>query len=115
MNGVWLAIGLAGQIAFGARFLVQWVASERRGRSVIPMAFWWLSLGGGVILLSYAIHRRDPVFILGQSFGLVVYARNIVLIRRRRSRAARQRRPDGARAPAGDPHAPAVRSAPPPS
>ena len=115
MNGVWLAIGLAGQIAFGARFLVQWVASERRGRSVIPMAFWWLSLGGGVILLSYAIHRRDPVFILGQSFGLVVYARNIVLIRRRRSRAARQRWPDGARAPAGDPHAPAGRSAPPPS
>lgn len=87
MSTLWLAIGLAGQAAFGARFLVQWIASERRGRSVIPMAFWWLSVCGGVVLLSYAIHRRDPVFILGQSFGLVVYLRNIVLIRRRRAPA----------------------------
>ena len=88
MTKLWLLIGLGGQAAFGARFLVQWIASERRGRSVIPMAFWWLSLGGGAILLSYAIHRQDPVFILGQAFGLVVYLRNILLIRRGRDRAS---------------------------
>jgi len=95
MNRIWLVIGLAGQAAFGARFLVQWIVSERRGRSVIPLAFWWLSLAGGLVLLAYAIHRRDPVFILGQGFGLVVYTRNLVLIRRRRAQArALQREPD---------------------
>ena len=86
MTRLWLAVGLAGQIAFGARFLVQWIASERKGRSVIPIAFWWLSLLGGVVLLAYAIYRRDPVFIIGQGSGLIVYARNLVLIRRRRAR-----------------------------
>ncbi len=106
MSGVWLAVGLAGQLAFGARFLVQWIASERRGRSVIPMAFWWLSLGGGLVLLSYAIHRRDPVFILGQGFGLVVYARNILLIRRRRTRARALQARHGTPPPPDDPHAP---------
>jgi len=87
VSKVWLAIGLGGQLAFGARFLVQWIYSERQGRSVIPTAFWWLSLAGGVILLTYAVHRRDPVFILGQAFGLVVYVRNLMLIARRRARA----------------------------
>ncbi len=85
----WLIIGLAGQVAFGARFLVQWVISERRRRSVIPDTFWYFSLGGGIILLAYAIHRRDPVFIIGQAFGAVVYVRNIMLIQGARRRRAR--------------------------
>lgn len=80
---VWIAVGLVGQLAFTARFLVQWLTSERRGESVIPIAFWYFSMAGGVILLAYAIHKVDPVFILGQSMGLVVYVRNLVLIHRR--------------------------------
>ena len=78
---VWLAIGFGGQIIFGARFLVQWVISEKQRRSVIPMAFWYLSIGGGAILLLYAIHKRDPVFIAGQSMGVFIYARNLMLLR----------------------------------
>jgi lipid-A-disaccharide synthase-like uncharacterized protein len=78
----WLALGFIAQGLFSARFLVQWLASERRGASVVPTSFWYLSLGGASLLLAYAIYRRDPVFILGQSFGLVVYLRNLVLIRR---------------------------------
>jgi len=77
---VWLAIGLIGQGLFSARFLVQWLASERRKRSVIPTGFWYFSIGGGVSLLAYAIYRRDPVFILGQGAGLFVYARNLWFI-----------------------------------
>ena len=76
----WLVIGLTGQIMFGSRFLVQWVVSEYKKKSVIPVAFWYLSLGGSTILLSYAIYRIDPVFILGQTFGFIVYVRNLVLI-----------------------------------
>ena len=76
----WVAVGLGGQLAFSARFLVQWIMSERAGRSVIPVAFWWLSITGGVILLSYAIYRLDPVFILGQSMGVFIYMRNLWLI-----------------------------------
>ena len=79
----WLLFGLAGQFFFSARFLVQWVASERRRQSVVPTAFWWLSLAGGLALLAYSVHRRDPVFILGQLPGVVVYTRNLVLIRKR--------------------------------
>jgi lipid-A-disaccharide synthase-like uncharacterized protein len=79
----WLLLGLLGQAAFSARFLVQWLASERRRESVVPVTFWWLSLAGGALLLAYALHRRDPVFVLGQSAGLVVYLRNLALIRRR--------------------------------
>jgi lipid-A-disaccharide synthase-like uncharacterized protein len=78
----WLLVGLLGQACFSARFLVQWIASERRKRSVVPIHFWYLSVVGGVILLAYAIHRMDPVFILGQAAGLVVYARNLFLINR---------------------------------
>jgi lipid-A-disaccharide synthase-like uncharacterized protein len=77
----WLAIGFLGQAMFSGRFLVQWIASERKRASVIPVAFWWLSLVGGATLLVYAIHRRDPVFMLGQAAGLVVYGRNLVLLR----------------------------------
>jgi len=77
----WVVIGLSGQLMFTGRFLVQWIASERQKRSVIPLAFWYLSIGGGLILLAYAIYRKDPVFILGQSMGLSIYLRNLWLIR----------------------------------
>lgn len=83
----WLALGLTGQILFSARFLVQWVASERRKTSFVPTAFWYLSIGGGICLLAYAIHRADPVFVLGQSAGLIVYFRNLVLLRRQKKAA----------------------------
>lgn len=73
----WLFVGLFGQLLFGARFLAQWIYSERAKASVIPMVFWYLSLAGGVILLSYAIHIKEPVFILGQSMGAFIYIRNI--------------------------------------
>ncbi|MDS9470167.1 lipid-A-disaccharide synthase N-terminal domain-containing protein [Paracoccus sp. MBLB3053] len=80
-SNLWLGIGLLGQMLFSARFLIQWITSERQGRSVIPLAFWWLSLAGGVTLLSYALARHDPVFIMGQASGLIVYLRNLRLIR----------------------------------
>jgi lipid-A-disaccharide synthase-like uncharacterized protein len=79
---LWLAVGLIGQAFFSARFLVQWIASERRGKSVVPRAFWYFSIGGGLTLLFYAIWRRDPVFILGQGAGLFVYARNLYFVLR---------------------------------
>ena len=79
---VWLGFGLLGQAFFSARFLVQWIASERRKQSVVPVQFWYFSVGGGLMLLAYAIYRLDPVFILGQGAGLFVYARNLYLIRR---------------------------------
>ena len=82
---LWLAIGMIGQLLFMARFLVQWIVSEQRKRSVIPVAFWYLSLSGSLVLLSYAIHKRDPVFILGQSCGVFIYVRNLVLLHRRKS------------------------------
>ena len=83
MTQFWLVVGFVGQALFGSRFLVQWIVSERRGESVVPLAFWYLSLGGAALLLAYAIWRQDPVFILGQSFGFLVYTRNLVLIARR--------------------------------
>jgi len=85
---IWLAIGFAGQALFSARFIVQWIVSERLGRSVIPIAFWLFSVGGGIVLLAYAIHRMDPVIIAGQAGGLVVYGRNLWLIYRERRNAA---------------------------
>lgn len=88
MNSVWLAVGLAGQALFTARFLLQWIASERARRSVMPIAFWYFSLAGGVVLLLYALHKRDPVFILGQAGGAVVYARNLYFLLRRSATAA---------------------------
>ena len=87
-TSLWIGIGFAGQLLFTSRFLVQWIASERRRESVIPVAFWWFSLAGGVTLLSYALWRRDPVFILGQAMGLVVYARNLALIHAKNREAA---------------------------
>lgn len=79
---LWLAIGFGGQMLFGARFIVQWLVSERQRRSVIPTAFWYLSISGGAVLLIYAIHQRDPVFIAGQATGVFIYTRNLVLLNR---------------------------------
>ena len=84
----WVGFGHAGQLLFTARFLVQWLASEKARKSVMPVAFWYFSMAGGVVLFAYAIYRRDPVFILGQSMGLVIYARNLWLIHGEKKRAA---------------------------
>ena len=77
----WTALGFVGQLLFGSRFFVQWWASERRKRVVIPTAFWVLSTAGGAVLFAYAIHKRDPVFALGQGSGLLIYLRNLRLSR----------------------------------
>jgi lipid-A-disaccharide synthase-like uncharacterized protein len=79
---VWLIVGFGGQALFSLRFIVQWLTSERQGRSVVPVAFWHLSLWGGLTLFVYAVHREDPVFILGQALGVFIYLRNLWLIRR---------------------------------
>ncbi|QEH35292.1 lipid-A-disaccharide synthase [Aquisphaera giovannonii] len=86
----WLIVGCLGQALFTARFAVQWLASERRRESVVPSAFWWLSLAGGATLLCYAVSRSEPVFAVGQAMGLVVYARNLVLLGKARRRAGRE-------------------------
>jgi len=78
---LWLGIGLMGQCLFFMRFLVQWIASERVRQSVVPRAFWYFSLLGGVTLLLYALHQRDVVFTIGQATGLLIYARNLFLSR----------------------------------
>lgn len=85
----WIAVGLIGQAFFFSRFLVQWLASEKAGESVFPMAFWYFSLSGGALLLVYAIYREDPVFILGQLTGTFIYLRNIHL-RRLKERAVHE-------------------------
>ena len=77
---VWLSIGFLAQALFSARFLVQWIASEKVRRSIVPELFWYFSFAGGLLLFLYAIYRKDPVFILGQGFGLIVYSRNIYFI-----------------------------------
>ena len=78
---VWYVLGFAGQIVFGSRFLVQWWVSERKGRVVVPQIFWVLSLFGGLTLLVYALHKRDPVFAVGQGAGVLIYGRNLMLAR----------------------------------
>ena len=80
----WNVLGSIGQVLFGSRFLIQWIRSEMAGRSVIPLAFWYCSLGGGLLLLAYAIYRDEPVFIAGQIPGILVYSRNLYLISRER-------------------------------
>jgi lipid-A-disaccharide synthase-like uncharacterized protein len=85
---VWVGIGLLGQALFSARFLVQWIATERKRQSVVPRQFWYFSVGGGLTLLAYAVYRVDPVFILGQAAGLLVYSRNLYFIHRYGGRAA---------------------------
>jgi lipid-A-disaccharide synthase-like uncharacterized protein len=89
MEKHWLALGFTAQLLFSARFLVQWIASERAKRSVVPLAFWYFSVAGGALLLLYAIYRKDPVFILGQASGLIIYARNLFLIYRERMQMKR--------------------------
>jgi lipid-A-disaccharide synthase-like uncharacterized protein len=84
IDKTWLAIGLVGQALFSARFIVQWLQSERVKKSVIPSAFWYFSMAGGLTLLAYAIHRRDPVFIIGQGTGLIIYFRNLQFLWRDR-------------------------------
>lgn len=81
---LWLVLGVFGQLLFGARFLVQWLASEKAGRSVIPVAFWFFSIGGGIITLVYGLYKREPVIILGQALSVFIYVRNLALIRRNR-------------------------------
>ena len=83
---LWLGIGLAGQCLFMMRFIVQWIHSERHGQSLIPVSFWYLSLSGGLIVLAYGIHKLDPVIILGQLPGTLVYARNLMLIKRNKTK-----------------------------
>ena len=84
----WVLLGFVAQAMFTARFLVQWIASERAGRSVIPTAFWTFSIAGGLLLLAYALYRKDPVFIAGQAFGVFVYMRNLYFVLRDRKVAA---------------------------
>lgn len=82
---LWIVIGFIGQSLFFMRFFVQWIASEKAKTSVIPYSFWYFSIGGGIALFAYALYRQDPVFILGQSTGLFIYARNLFLIRHKSS------------------------------
>lgn len=105
----WMAVGFAGQGLFTARFLVQWLASERSGEVVVPTSFWWMSILGAAALLAYAISRRDPVVIVGQATGFVVYARNLML-----GKGVRKRPEGAATAPTPPaPHFNAPRSAEP--
>ena len=83
---LWLWVGLLGQAFFSMRFIVQWVASERHQDSVFPVAFWFFSLCGGLTLFTYAVYRLDPVFIIGEGAGVLIYLRNLYLIRRKRQR-----------------------------
>lgn len=81
-DSIWLAVGFLGQGLFSMRFIIQWLKSERAKKSIVPLAFWYFSLAGGTALLAYAIHRSDPVFIVGQGIGLFIYLRNLWLIYR---------------------------------
>ncbi|MBW1641676.1 MAG: lipid-A-disaccharide synthase N-terminal domain-containing protein [Deltaproteobacteria bacterium] len=82
MNTFWLVLGFCAQAMFAARFWVQWIASEKAGKSIVPMLFWYLSIFGSLLLLVYSIYRKDPVFILGQATGIFIYTRNLYLIKR---------------------------------
>lgn len=84
----WAWVGILAQGLFTCRFLVQWIASERAGKSVVPFSFWIFSIVGGVLLLVYALYRRDPVFIAGQAFGVLIYARNVMLVMKERKQMA---------------------------
>ncbi|WP_457573006.1 lipid-A-disaccharide synthase N-terminal domain-containing protein [Desulfolithobacter sp.] len=83
---VWIGIGLTGQFFFTMRFIIQWIATEKSKKSVVPELFWYFSIAGSLVLLSYAIHRRDPVFILGQSMGSFIYLRNLYFIYKEKHR-----------------------------
>ncbi|WP_329741854.1 lipid-A-disaccharide synthase N-terminal domain-containing protein [Dyella sp. A6] len=86
IDACWIGAGFLAQALFGARFVVQWLYSEARGRSVVPTVFWYFSVAGGAILLAYAIHRREPVFIVGEATTLLIFLRNLQLLRRRGNR-----------------------------
>lgn len=103
-ENVWIVLGMMGQLIFTGRFLVQWLSSERAGRSVVPVSFWYMSIGGSLLLLAYAGYRRDPVFILGQSSGMFIYLRNLQLIGRQ-TQQEQQHRDE----PAPQSSAPAIR------
>jgi lipid-A-disaccharide synthase-like uncharacterized protein len=81
-QSLWIGVGMVGQLLFGVRFLVQWLYSEARGQSLIPPAFWYLSVAGGAIVLSYAIHQREMVFIIGESVTLAIFLRNLIMLRK---------------------------------
>lgn len=85
MTKLWITIGLVAQVLFFLRFLIQWIVSEKKGESVIPVQFWYLSIAGSLMLLAYSIWRKDPVFILGQCMGTVIYIRNLSLIYKKQS------------------------------
>ncbi len=87
----WLGVGFLAQLMFSMRFIVQWIASERARRSIVPETFWYFSLFGGAMLFAYAIYRLDPVFMLGQGMGLVIYSRNIYFIRAHHKASAQRR------------------------
>ena len=84
MNG-WVLFGFFGQIIFASRFIFQWIASEKKKESFVPLSFWYLSIAGGIVLLIYALYKRDPVFAVGQASGLIVYVRNLMLIAKKRA------------------------------
>jgi lipid-A-disaccharide synthase-like uncharacterized protein len=86
-DGWWLLVGFGGQALFMGRFVIQWFVSERERRSVIPVSFWYLSIVGALVLLAYAVHRRDPVFIAGQGLGVAIYLRNLHLIKTEKAQA----------------------------
>ena len=77
---IWICFGFGGQALFASRMIVQWIASEREGRSIVPTVFWYLSIAGSMVLIAYAIHRKDPVIIVGQATGSIIYIRNLLLI-----------------------------------
>lgn len=81
LENLWLCVGLLGQFLFSMRFIIQWLASEKIKRSIVPNVFWYFSLSGGIVLFAYACYRRDPVFILGQGAGIFIYLRNIYFIK----------------------------------
>lgn len=87
METAWMLLGFVAQGLFFARFFIQWIVSEYRGESTVPLSFWFFSLFGGALLLIYAIYRKDPVFILGQAGGLVIYLRNLMLIYKKRAQS----------------------------
>jgi lipid-A-disaccharide synthase-like uncharacterized protein len=104
---LWLVIGILGQSVFFARFLAQWIASERKRDSVVPIAFWWLSLAGGLTTLFYAIHREEPVWAVGQAMGIFIYTRNLMLVAKGKRRAA-HRTPGAATPTIPAPHSPRI-------